>query len=816
MKLKLKNFRCYLDNEFDFGDEGLLLLSGGSGSGKSSLLMAITFVLYGTGTKLNTFGKTSCSVEMVFNELRIIRTKKPNRLVITNLNTNEQFEDDSAQSIINERFGNAFEITSYLQQNAVNSFILMSPLEKLEFLEKFAFQGVDLTAIKGRCNSIIKKRNEELIASTSQLEMASQHFNTLNQPKKVPFPFKTKDKELKIKNETIRQKNTRTLLKRNTLSLESLKQEYNELKLYLVKIEGKNEVIATATRKKDNIEVDMDKIIYEGDSVLIEYEKQLMTILSQKELVLLQERYKEDIERMETMKQEEMQEIEKEISNIENQLWKEYSPTEISTTISEYQQLVKDAEALERLEKNIEKYKNYKDDSKLQKDIEMLKKSKEELSKKKEILSRLLLQQQLYECPSCHVSVKIQGSELHLANKEIEPEENIDDIHEDIEKLEQKISQLEYTIPEEQNKHKRYLEITKEIETIKAQYEEEIPSKNEVENNIEYLKEYKRSQQELEKRKKKLQSGENFSSSLQLFMKQLSTKKEQIKELENKLKSTRNIDDTCEEELRGIIQTQKRNKEKKESYTKEIKVLSREINSATQDVKQLEEEYLQKYNNIKELSNMEEEIIKTEKEISVLQRKLEEHDANMKKIEEYQKYKEEIDRYNEWKNKVKDLTVKEQKNRQEYSASTLLKDKILEAESLSILNIISSINIHAQEYLDLFFPDHPIVVRLLPFKTTKKNTTKPQINIEIDYRGMEADINMLSGGELSRVVLAYTLALSEIFNAPMVMLDECTSSLDAELTSTVMEGIKKNFEDKLVIIIAHQVVEGDFDRKITL
>ncbi|NBU94211.1 MAG: hypothetical protein EBS18_06730, partial [Actinobacteria bacterium] len=36
--------RCYIEKDFDFGEDGLLLLSGMSGSGKSSLLLAITFV----------------------------------------------------------------------------------------------------------------------------------------------------------------------------------------------------------------------------------------------------------------------------------------------------------------------------------------------------------------------------------------------------------------------------------------------------------------------------------------------------------------------------------------------------------------------------------------------------------------------------------------------------------------------------------------------------------------------------------------------------------------------------------------------------
>jgi energy-coupling factor transporter ATP-binding protein EcfA2 len=93
---------------------------------------------------------------------------------------------------------------------------------------------------------------------------------------------------------------------------------------------------------------------------------------------------------------------------------------------------------------------------------------------------------------------------------------------------------------------------------------------------------------------------------------------------------------------------------------------------------------------------------------------------------------------------------------------------------------------------------------------------KPQINIEIDYKGMDVDINMLSGGELSRVVLAYTLALSEIFNSKIILLDECTSSLDQELTTTVIEGIKSNFPDKLIVIIAHQVVSGIFDKEISI
>jgi DNA repair exonuclease SbcCD ATPase subunit len=192
--------------------------------------------------------------------------------------------------------------------------------------------------------------------------------------------------------------------------------------------------------------------------------------------------------------------------------------------------------------------------------------------------------------------------------------------------------------------------------------------------------------------------------------------------------------------------------------------------------------------------------------------------VNVETIEKYKNYKIELEKYTEARNKVETLKENEELKRNRYSAATLLRDKILQAESIAITNIINSINIHAQEYLDLFFPNDPIVVRLSAFKECKKRnvSAKPQINMEIDYKGMEADISMLSGGELARVVLAFTLSLAEIFNSPILLLDECTASLDQETTSIVMEGIRKNFSQKLVISIAHQVVSGDFDRQINL
>jgi len=88
--------------------------------------------------------------------------------------------------------------------------------------------------------------------------------------------------------------------------------------------------------------------------------------------------------------------------------------------------------------------------------------------------------------------------------------------------------------------------------------------------------------------------------------------------------------------------------------------------------------------------------------------------------------------------------------------------------------------------------------------------------MEAEYKGMSCGLDVLSGGELSRVILAFTLALGEMFNTPLLMLDECTSSLDQNLSNIVFNGIREHFAGKLVITVVHQSVEGIFDKVIKI
>lgn len=145
MKLILVNFRCYRgEHVFEFCDNGVTLLIGHSGVGKTTILSAFLFLIQGTGNgpRNITDGENKCSVELQIDDLIIKRTHRPNRLILRNLGS--EIEDDEAQSKINKFFGPRFEMTSYIQQQYHKNFLALSSAEKFDFFETLLFNFDDL------------------------------------------------------------------------------------------------------------------------------------------------------------------------------------------------------------------------------------------------------------------------------------------------------------------------------------------------------------------------------------------------------------------------------------------------------------------------------------------------------------------------------------------------------------------------------------------------------------------------------------------------------------------------------------------------
>ena len=812
MKIRLVNFRCYSDKTFDFGDEGMALISAASGQGKSTILFGIYFALFGVGTKLQTYGKTSCRVEMEFDGMKIVRTKRPNRLVV-----NDLYEDKAGQDIIDKKFGSTFDVTGYISQNALNSFIMMSPVDKLRFLERFAFQNTDLGKIKGRCKAVISKRNEELISVVSQLDMAKGILSELDQPNEVRFPIKCSvtNREKVVKREYVRYKNSVILLKRAQKKVKKLEKELQDILIYNASSQNQENAIADLRIKEE--ELDGKHIDYIGDKELEKYEKRLEKVISQRELIVIEKQYEEDRKKLLEMEEKEKKGIEEEISKMSKNLWKEYTSEELKETLKSCRDCLKDAERIHKLEVNMKR--NKVDEKGLEEAKTNLETYTKELDEVRKRYSTLLMQKEMYSCPSCHAKLRMVDDELILSISEFnceDLEQEIEEVQTEIKKYKALTSKLSQLVPELTQKKEQYDEFKEEYDSIKEAYSEELGSSESMQEDIDYLQEYQASQNELERKLKRYQAkleNNSFSTSYQTFFESVTKLETQIKELREASGEEKDL--LTEEKLRDIIYREKQNKF--EFQRLEQDKIDTTANIAKLQIKlhQSGRKIVDKYGEIRDQEELQHDINNIMSEIVDLEKKRDCYETNIELIKKWEAYNETMENYRNWEDKVEDLEKKEKEARNMYASATQLRDKILEAESLAMLHIVDSINTHTQLYLDCFFPDNPMVIRLLPFKETKKST-KPNINLAIDYKGMECDLNMLSGGELSRVILAFTLALAEMFNTPLLLLDECTASLDQEMTNTVFNSIREHFNGKITLVIAHQIITGTFDTVIKL
>lgn len=791
MKLVLKNFRCYTDQSFEFGNDGMILLSGGSGHGKSTILMAIHFVLFGVGTKVSSHGKTSCSVELITDNIKVIRTKRPNRLLV-----NDYYEDDAGQNIINEMFGKTFSTLGYIAQNPTNSFILMSPLDKLGFLEQFAFDNLNLVGIKDKQRKIAKERNDVFIKAQSQVETLTELLNTIELPEKVEFPIKSSKKNIavNIKNEEIRYKNTCTLQSKLERKINIIQTELHDLELFNTEMSLFKTELEKLQQKKSKLNPN-----FEPD-LLSKYEEMLTYTESNRELGIYQEKINELEDTLENAKNE----YETEIQDIKDTIWTEYTQNELEQSLDDYEMCLKDILRLEKLHVKLEDICISKNDiSKRENELEKIVLNLEELSAE---ISKYNLEQELLECPSCNVKLRFQDEHLCMENDVEENDIDIDKVEEEYNNKKKRKSQLQREIQQMQIKLSEYEKLQLEIDTILEQYED-IYDKTELENDIAYLKQYRDEQLQKQRSLNKLEKRLN-NPDIMGIPSQIQKYKECITELESKIGKVIHVEYT-ETELREKIEYQ--NEQKRNLDT--LNDIDISMNEYTEKMEKLQGEYITKYVKIQGKTQLQNSILKAQDELESVLSKQEEHMRNLKQIELYVQYEKEMRKYEELEKKRGLAQQEEIECQKRLTAINILKEKIAEAESIAIVNIIESINNHAQVYLDDFFPDDPISIRLLPFKETKKNV-KPQINIQMEYKGQECGVDGLSGGEMSRVILAYTLALAEIFNTPLIMLDECTSSLDQDSTCTVVESIKRHFEGKIILMVAHQVVIGMFDKVI--
>ena len=551
---------------------------------------------------------------------------------------------------------------------------------------------------------------------------------------------------------------------------------------------------------------------YLGDKNLINTKKKLDKMIQNKEYLTTAARFESDSIKLQEMKDNETAELASQIRGIDEGLYVEYSEVEINDLIHEHTESAKDFERISSLDSKLNTYPTKPD----------LDSEKSQLSELRTVLEKHKYSRQIHlsqkdplTCPSCDSLLRLVDKTLvlqdDLPNVDAgdstlaEVEDLIAKSQTNVSMKLQRIYELERNIQEETRDRA-------ERDTISNQYEEPHDLLTAKEDLTE-LREYKQTQRENVATRSRLVlklENKSYSKSLGVFI-------DDLKCIESRLGTLRLDGDYIDSEeseaiLRDLVASQQHIKDTIVKSNREKDQLEKQITMYRDDIRRSNSDHKASYKQLRDESIVREAIAALETDIQSNAQNMNIEEASIAKVELFKIYEDQRKKYED---QEKDLSLLEGKivaADQLYTASLKFKALILKSEGVAMRATLEDLNNHAQLFLEDFFENDPITVVLSSFKDIKStHEIKPVINVKIEYKGVECDIHCLSGGEMARVTLAYTLALSELYGSSLLLLDECTASLDQETTTTVFNSIKKRLPNKKVIVIAHQIVTGCFD-----
>lgn len=188
-EITLLNFRKHKSKKINLPLKGLVLLHGRNGTGKSTILKAIYWCLYGGGNKtLMSHGETKTEVSIVYTsdnqKVTIKRSRPPNRIIYKD--STSSYEGDEAQSLINEFIGansTVFNVGCYMRQrHKFNSIIAASSSDQVSVIEELVDRGIGET-IKEKVKNRIKIISSSLQAIKDKLILFESTLNTLSSEK---------------------------------------------------------------------------------------------------------------------------------------------------------------------------------------------------------------------------------------------------------------------------------------------------------------------------------------------------------------------------------------------------------------------------------------------------------------------------------------------------------------------------------------------------------------------------------------------------------------------------------------------------------
>ena len=838
MKLILENFRCYTSRTFDLPDNGVTLLSGDSGKGKTSIFKAINFALYGVKGKEATtsFGCKKSKVTMLFDGHTITRTRTPNHLTI-NSKTGFTAEDIVAQKWINDTFGLYFLQTSYLSQKCLDNFFTQSRDARAEVLRALSIQSFDIDKLKAKNKEHIKERKSALQLTSNEYKWNKQEMDQrkFTQQKIIEpaFPLVIKTSKDEAIAEEVKQQEGNW--KKLTQAQHKLKLANESLQAALSSVSASEmlkgqlqEVVGTMSEVQTQLD-ELDEDMQVDDTSVNELkqmfnqlqlvsqlhtEQQKLDSVKQEQQVKLQAELAQIDEQMQTnpFSEEELNDIEAEIKFLEglkqayqsvqrvwNKLSKLQPPVLCKLDLYAFKQSCEDAMKVESWGINFDQGKD-------------LDKCKELLAGMKQKAEELKVQTSSkgYHCPSCKVSLAILKNTI-VTHDRAKLETEYKSVLGSIQETEQRVEKLEA----DRQQYERWKTVHSELVQTIQRYDEFMDDNvASVEDDIQKSHNDKKDQLAYKDQLKALQLKRKHVES------QVNSVSSYLEKSVNALKLKISIPCYSSDELdtRMTDTQQQLHKYEKQQAIYEATCQQRKGLCTKMEVLTQRQADIQA--KIDAVGKLDVEAYKVEietlnNEVQTRRDKAERFDKRKSALDkwniEFQRYQE----YVKWSQQYEAALNKMNVAERALQTALAMNKIITEAESSALQSFLIQLNEECEKHMQVMF-DGELSLKIKYEHAGEDESKKMYVDVEI-YRGVdEIPYESLSGGESDRCALVVFLAFNKLSKSKILLLDECLSSLHAESVEDIVDHIKTDFSDRTCIMTLHQTTKGIFDQVINL
>lgn len=850
MEVTMTNFRFHRNATFKIPDSGMMLLRAGGGKGKTTILNAIFFALYGVCRKPYSHGTKTCKVVLNYPRygIKVTRTKTPNRLLVTHDGT--EYEDDNAQGVIDKVMGMTapeFYASSYFDQNKKSSILAMSPSEQLSFIEIIAFENKNHEEFKAKIKDHIKTLEKERDGVASQLSLLESQVKSCS------------ERLTKLYDEN--SENPYSL--DNVLDPENIKSELSECSDKLKELQRsikpkKAELMSLRKAETENRELEDEKLKLETQIASLKVSiANLGDVKSESDIKILSDEHAE-LQQLfqytqDSIKVSELQEefnkasdahfetLRKKIIDLKKRIISEEDLTKIKQSLENYEKFKQESDEKERLRTQLENNKKdallilsrthkflleeYGDDNLFSKSLKAKKVNWDSLQsiiqKKINVLTENVseyesklkdLQCELLTCPKCRINLQLKTEDNGLTLKWLKSDlKTLNNMKDDIPTLKLELSSAKMNLAA----------LEQCLSSVKASLETvsvAIPEKNSIEIiSIEEFREFSikvAEQSDLMSQIEKLENSlksKNLPSSINKLKVQLSDKKKGIP----KNLGTHNLEELSAKmrELEKVIEKSWMTRGDHSKHTRDLLALEKNL-------KAIGNRFLKSIPDTQKLLG---EVRFLDKEIEKLTNKIINLNTNLGMTDSYLLLRHTYSELESLKSMESSLRVKNTDINNRIEGAEGLEKASIEAEFMALEKTIESINEHAKIYLCKLFPT-PIVARLQVKRTTKKGdaSIRPNINMYVEYQGeVYDDIDEFSGSERQRCDIAFLFGVNDMMGSNILMLDECFTNLHEDQQSEMLECIHEITHEnvnksKQVIIIAPRVIEGVFDHVVDI